>query len=115
MRIVFVGLLVFLTSCSMMQMPRPPEMSAADYMKTLELNNAAGCSVVTFRGAATPYADVVAKVATINVFGKNPPDLALCLGTLPGPAERGSVVVPRGQVQPDSPADMLMKLIDGMR
>jgi hypothetical protein len=109
---VFTLGVIGLTGCGMMQLPTAPAMSAAQYIEVMKLQNAAGCSVATFRGTATPYADVAAKAAIIAVYGATPPDLATCIGTLPQ-----TLTAPKAgvTVSPDSPVDRLIKMIEEMR
>jgi hypothetical protein len=95
----------------MMQLPTAPSMSADQYIQVMKLQNASGCSVVTFRGTATPYADVQAKAAVIATYGATPPDLSTCVGALPQ-----QLTSPKGGtlVMPESPADRLIKMIEEM-
>jgi hypothetical protein len=104
--------LVLLAGCGMMQLPTAPSMSADQYIQVMKLQNASGCSVVTFRGTATPYADVQAKAAVIATYGATPPDLSTCIGSLPA-----NLSAPRGTAPaaPDSPVDRLIKLLEEMR
>ena len=107
-----LGLIVLVAGCGMMQLPTAPSMNADQYIQVMKLQNASGCSVVTFRGTATPYADVQAKAAVIATYGATPPDLATCVGTLPqqlgAPKPGGTLVMP------DSPADRLIKMLEEM-
>ena len=114
MRVLVVLVLsgILLSGCGMMQLPTAPSMNADQYIQVMKLQNASGCSVVTFRGTATPYADVQARAAVIATYGSTPPDLSTCVGTLPptlGAAKPGATTV-----LPDSPVDRLMKLIEEM-
>ena len=109
--LVVSGLL--LSGCGMMQLPTAPSMSADQYIQVMKLQNASGCSVVTFRGTATPYADVQAKAAVIATYGAVPPDLATCIGALPTPL--GAAKPGPMEVLPNSPVDRLMRLLEDMR
>ncbi len=103
-----------LTGCAgLMQLPTAPQMTADEYIQVMKLENAAGCSVATFRGAATPYADVVARAAIISVYGQTPPDLASCVGALP-PSVAGPKSGQSAVVQPGSPVDRLIQMIQEM-
>ena len=109
---ILLTCLAMIQGCGLMQLPASPAMNGDQYIQVMKLQNASGCSVVTFRGTATPYADVQAKAAVIATYGATPPDLATCVGSLPESA-RG-LKAPT-TVLPDSPADRLMKLIEEMR